>query len=329
MWLQNFLFFLIILIVKCNCEDVEDSYQLPNNSKPLSYELWLKVNMEEGLTQFTGHVKIHIKLLENSRVITLHSRNLLVKEINLFDRNKTLIHSELSFGYINSRDFLNINLPSEMLEGSEFVLDISYEGKLTKKDSPSYRGFSMGEYEENNKTLFYIFTHFEPFYARECLPCYDEPAIRAIFSVKIEHDSSYDALSNMPIKSRDKMSEARVVSTFHDTPTMQTYLLALFIHKFAITQTNDLIKPQRIFTRREFSDNQHIKFASENLDKILKAFEEYFDVPYTLPKLDHVVAPHFMSATENWGLIGYAEYYMTGESEILSLRVFFHEMSVS
>jgi hypothetical protein len=48
-----------------------------------------------------------------------------------------------------------------------------------------------------------------------------------------------------------------------------------------------------------------------------------------LPKLDHVVAPHFKSAIENWGLIGYAEYYMEGESEMSTIRIFLHELAVS
>lgn len=331
MWMQKFLVIIIFLIM-CNGEEVDEwsEFELPNNTKPLRYELWLKVNIEKGLSDFSGQVEIHVKVLENTRFITLHSRNLFIKEINLFDRNKNLIHSSLSFFHIEDKNFLKIFLPDDALQGSEFLLDISYDGKLMKTDSSSYRGFSISEYEERNKTMYYIFTHFEPIFARECLPCYDEPGIRSIFNVKIEHDSSYEARSNMPIMRRDKVigGDNRVITKFYDTPHMQTYLLAFFIHQFNFIQTNDLSRPQRIFGRHNLIENKQIKFAVDNLDKILTEFEMYFGIYYPLPKLDHVIAPYIKSAIENWGLIGYAEYYFKESSGIPSIRVFFHEIAV-
>lgn len=333
MRLQKFLVFIIILFVS-NCGNSQNSFRLPNNTKPLRYDLWLKVNVEEGLTPFLGRVKIHGEVLQTSETITLHSKNIFVKEINLLDRNGTLIKPNMLFYYDIAKTFLTIVLESEMSQGSEFVLDISYKGSLTRSDMATIggdRGFALDKYVDiDNNTVNYISTHFEPVYARECLPCYDEPAIRAIFNVKIEHDESYEALSNMPVVSRDKMNDAKLVTTsFQDTPPMQSYLLAFFIHKFTFTHTNNLRMPQQIFTRPALSDNRHVKFAIENLDKILRVFEEEFELPYSLPKLDHVVAPSFRSAIENWGLIGYGEYYIKTDSELTSIKVFLHEIAVS
>ena len=216
-------------------------------------------------------------------------------------------------------------------EGNKFLIEISYEGQLTVTHTKDEKGFVLGQYlNERNKTDYYIFTHFEPIFARQCLPCYDEPAIRSIFSVKIEHDSSYEAVSNMPVPSRDKANEIgnEVITSFQETPPMQMYLLAFFIHKFASVRVNSSTTPQKIYVQPNLSGNENLKFIARHLDRVLKAFEIFFDFPYSLPKLDHVIAPHFSTAIENWGLIGYSEFYLE-ESEMSCIRVFFHEISVS
>ena len=44
-------------------------------------------------------------------------------------------------------------------------------------------------------------THLEPADARKLFPCFDEPALKAVFHVTVTVPQDYIAISNMPIKS--------------------------------------------------------------------------------------------------------------------------------
>ena len=47
-------------------------------------------------------------------------------------------------------------------------------------------------------------THFEPTYARRAFPCFDEPQLKAEFTVTITHDKDLTAFFNMPVAEHSK-----------------------------------------------------------------------------------------------------------------------------
>jgi len=80
-------------------------------------------------------------------------------------------------------------------------------------------------------------TQFESVYARRSFPCWDEPAIKATFDIKLRAEVEKTTLSNMPIIKEEKLTidgkEYKDV-TFDTTPIMSTYVGFFFKKKIYI-----------------------------------------------------------------------------------------------
>lgn len=97
-----------------------------------------------------------------------------------------------------------------------------------------------------------------------------------------------------------------VTTTFQITPKTPTYLLAFIVSNFesrTATTTGTQI-PQKIYAR---SNAVHgAPFGLQAGVNILTAFENYFNIKFSLPKMDQAAIPDFSAgAMENWGLVTY------------------------
>ena len=81
------------------------------------------------------------------------------------------------------------------------------------------------------------FTQMEPVSARSVLPCFDEPAMKAVFNVRITHRTNMTALSNGREMETVDHGNGWSTTSFEETPTMSTYLLAFAIGVFNYTET--------------------------------------------------------------------------------------------
>ena len=79
-------------------------------------------------------------------------------------------------------------------------------------------------------------THFEPIDARRCFPCWDEPALRATFSVTLTVPRDLVAISNMPEARVDLVPGGRKRVRFLPTPKMSTYLIAFCVGEYESLQ---------------------------------------------------------------------------------------------
>ncbi len=261
--------------------------RLPKTVIPHCYTLALNVVPQEGL--FSGHETIDIEIQKPVKTVALHSLDLTIERVEV-NQDGEITSAEISEN--QSDETILLTFPKELSTGAAQI-NLSYSGALNKQ--------LRGLYEARHKGETYAFTQFEATDARRMFPCFDEPAMKARFSLTVTYPQNLIALSNMPILKEYTEGTAKTTQ-FDTTPIMSTYLLALAIapltsKKIQVGETTVAVwaRPEQLSLG---------EFALKVTREVLPRLNDYFGLPYPYPKLDLISVPNFaMGAMENWGAI--------------------------
>lgn len=253
----------------------------------------LSIDIDRPGRRFDGTVTIRGEVQPNTNKIALHAKDLHVTSVSFDGKQAEFMAGE--------DDALILSHPD--ISPGEHVVVIGYSGQITDGMHGMYPCYYV--HDGIKKEL--IATQFESHHAREVLPCIDEPEAKATFEVTLTTETDVTVLGNMPVNQQIEQSD-RLVTKFKTTPRMSTYLLAWVYgemhNKSAKTSSGVEVNVWATPAQRPESLDFALKHAVETID----FFDEYFGVPYPLPKSDHVALPDFASgAMENWGLITYRE----------------------
>lgn len=123
--------------------DDDETLRLPGDSVPIHYDINLVTNVHAGRRNFEGNVKIQIEIIKTTGVITLHSRQLTVSSVNLYENDGSKVENT-EFSLNADKDFLTITSASKPLnEGEKYTLDIAFNGNLQTGTS----GFYLSSYQ--------------------------------------------------------------------------------------------------------------------------------------------------------------------------------------
>jgi aminopeptidase N len=258
---------------------------------PSHYSLSLTLDRRERA--FRGIVTIKGVLQTESKQIALHSKNLKIESVTLDGKHATFAEA--------GNDELTILHP-DLTPGKHLIV-IAFSGKITDPMHGLYPCY----YEHNDAKKELLATQFESHYAREVFPCIDEPEAKATFDLTLTTEKDITVLGNQPVKSQ-RIENDLLVTTFETTPKMSTYLLAWVageLHR-KTTKTSSGIEVSVWATPAQSAAS--LDFGLDIAKRAIEFYEQYFGVPYPLPKSDHVAVPDFTNgAMENWGLITYRE----------------------
>lgn len=169
------------------------SATLPKNTTPLRYDIHIQTWIHLIDDKFAGNIVIRLRAESNTNQIVLQSRSQIITEIHLFDSERVEIAVQ---NHVLDNNDLTINLATALAAGQEYDLEIDYTSILQANNIGFYRSTYRAD-DGSVKNL--AATQFERTSASHAFPCFDEPAYRTPFGLKITHGKSNTALSNMPV----------------------------------------------------------------------------------------------------------------------------------
>ncbi|KAM4706689.1 glutamyl aminopeptidase [Discoglossus pictus] len=282
------------------------AFRLPDYINPVHYDLELQPFMDENT--YSGNVTIWLKVSKQTDYLWLHIRETKITGQPRLSKGDQAIQVHQCFSYL-LHEYLVVQTHTQLAPNAEdnpddtYQLTLQFSGRL----NGSLVGFYMTSYVEDGKTKYIAATDHEPTDARKSFPCFDEPNKKATYTIAITHKQEYEALSNMPVHESVSIGNGWKRTVFDKSVPMSTYLVCFAVHQFtSITRQSKSGIPLTIYVQP--SQEKTAVYAADVTKVIFDFFEEYFNMSYSLPKLDKIAIPDFgTGAMENWGLITYRE----------------------
>lgn len=291
-------------------------YRLPDSLAPVSYNvtLWPRLEPNEGdLYIFTGHSTVAFRCVKETDLIIIHSNKLNLTSFEGYHAKLRGLNGVTAPGLKDTwleipTQYLVVQLDSPLQAGSTYELFTEFLGEL----ADDLGGFYRSEYTEDGVKKVVATTQMQPTDARKAFPCFDEPAMKAVFHMTLIHPHETVALSNsMNYDPLNITMEGHnlIQTSFEPTEIMSTYLLAFVVSDFTfISNQPDADVLIRIWARRRAIEEGQGDYALEKTGPILAFFADYYNSSYPLKKSDQIALPDFSAgAMENWGLITYRE----------------------
>jgi puromycin-sensitive aminopeptidase len=267
--------------------------RLPETTRPERYNLHLQIDPRED--RFRGEATIELVAGDPVRTIRLHAADLDLTRIRLTDGT----------GEVPVRDHLmraeqetcELRL-GRTLKPGRATLHIEYRGPI--------RQDLRGLYLARSGRRRYAVTQLEATDARRVFPCFDEPAMKARFKIRVTTPSRNSVISNAP-EVRSEPQGTRKTVEFAETPRLSTYLVALIVGELEGSRRRRCGQtPIRVW--HVPGKGKLTGFALEAAAAALARLERYFGLAYPYAKLDLIAVPDFeFGAMENAGAVTFRE----------------------
>jgi aminopeptidase N len=274
-----------------------DRIVLPSSVIPAHYDV--EVTPDAAHLTFRGRARIAVDVTRATQSIVLNAADLSFDRVALSGRTEA---PKITIDAEQQTATFAFGAP---LARGRYVLSIDYRGKIYQQASGFFALDYIGDGAVTKRALF---TQFENSDARRFLPCWDEPARKATFTLAATVAANEMAVSNMPIAKTENAGAGLKRVVFAPTPKMSSYLLYFGAGDFE--RVHRMIGKVDIGVIVKRGDAQRGSFALDTAAQLLPYYNDYFGTPYPLPKLDLIAAPgssQFFSAMENWGAIFYFE----------------------
>ncbi|HEX8558647.1 MAG TPA: M1 family aminopeptidase [Pyrinomonadaceae bacterium] len=194
----------------------------------------------------------------------------------------------------------HIVVPRPLLKEGVNEVELDFRSPL------SAAGSAVTRYLDREDGSEYVYTLFVPSDASTAFPCFDQPDLKARFTLKVTAPDAWRVVSNTEgraLREFDDTAGGRPQSppagmlrhAFPETEPLSTYQFAFAAGPFAELKDDASPYGTRLFVRR--SKAERAKAEAQEVFRLnregVKFFEEYFAHKFPFPKYDLVLVPEF------------------------------------
>src|SRR3954463_1710745 len=157
----------------------------------------------------------------------------------------------------------------------------------------------------------YLYTQFEPADAKRMFACFDQPDLKATFTLHVVAPFDWQVVSNTGGRTIEAGPGGSQLAHFEPTKRISTYLVALIAGPYAkVTDSHEGI-PLGLYCRASLAQyldpDELFRITKQGFD----FYHRVFDYPYPFDKYDQLFVPEFNAgAMENAGAVTFLEDYV-------------------
>ncbi|MBQ0024513.1 MAG: aminopeptidase [Bacteroidales bacterium] len=192
-----------------------------------------------------------------------------------------------------AENILQVEVNGKQVEAKVENEHLAISGRYLNKGRNTISiSFIAGEQSLNRREGF-LFTLLVPDRARTLFPCFDQPGLKASFSLTLKVPDSWTAVSNTEII-QESGSDSCHTYCFAPTKPLSTYLFSFVAGRFEKIEKSRGGRVVRMYHRE--TDKEKIAQSDDVFDLVFDSLdwlEEYTSIPYPFSKYDFIVLPDF------------------------------------
>ena len=290
--------------------------------------------------------------LERSEHLAVDSYNVFLdvsKAGDTFTATSTVKFSCKTPGYNTFIDAVALRIISATLNGQSvdtstfdgqtlYINNLAAENELTIEAEVAYSntGEGLQKSVDPADNEIYLYSQGETAHIRKMYPCFDQPDLKATFTLSVLAPSHWEVLSNNPVGS-SRVEGPNTFWEFTTTPRISTYITALVAgpyHHVHDEYVGEKVVPLGIYCRKSLAESLDPEEIFQNTKEGFAYFEKIFGLAYPFEKYDQVAVVDFnWGAMENAGVVTFREEVLVFRSRVTDrnrqarAHVILHEMA--
>jgi aminopeptidase N len=251
------------------------------------------IDIAESEEEYSGEASIRFDLSDASSDLTL--------DFTGGTLNSLLVNGEPADGAYNG---FYITLPAAHLQPGSNTIEVEYRHPYGND------GNGLHRFVDPEDGLTYMHSYLWPYYANRLLPSFDQPNLKANFSLRVIAPESWNVFSMSPGEAEAHADGTRLW-TFGKTPKISTYVFSLHAGPYKIWSDDSGDVPLRLMARQSLAEFVAVDEWFEVTQNGMVFFKDYFDIPYPFEKYDQLIVPEFnIGGMENAAAVSFSEGYV-------------------